>query len=36
LALQAQGFAEKLSKFTKIKIGYFIGGTLVKEDYNTI
>lgn len=34
--MQVQALAEKLSKFTKINISYFIGGTLVKDDYNTI
>ena len=36
LALQVQEMAEKFSKFTKINIAYFIGGTMVKEDYNKI
>lgn len=30
LALQGQALAQKLSKFTKTKIEYFIGGTMVK------
>ena len=32
LALQCQTLAQKLSKFSKCNIGYFIGGTMVKED----
>lgn len=33
LALQIQALAQKISKFTKINIEFFIGGTMVKEDY---
>jgi ATP-dependent RNA helicase DDX6/DHH1 len=36
LALQIQALAQKLSKFSKINIEFFIGGTMVKEDYNKI
>ena len=36
LALQGQSLAQRLSKFTKANIGYFIGGTIVKEDLNKI
>jgi superfamily II DNA/RNA helicase len=33
LALQIQALAMLISKFTKINIEFFIGGTMVKEDY---
>lgn len=36
LALQVQALALKIGKFTKINIEYFIGGTMVKEDYAKI
>ena len=36
LALQIQALAQKISKFTKINIEFFIGGTMVKEDYQKI
>lgn len=36
LALQVQALAQKFSKFTKAHIEFFIGGTMVKEDYNKI
>ena len=36
LALQGQTLAQKISKFKKINIEYFIGGTMVKEDYAKI
>ena len=36
LALQVQTLAQKISKFTKIRIQFFIGGTIVQEDYNKI
>ncbi len=36
LALQVQALAQKISKFNKTNIEFFIGGTMVKEDYNKI
>lgn len=36
LALQVQELAQKICKFTKCSIEYFIGGTMVKEDYAKI
>lgn len=36
LALQVQSLAQKIGKFTKINIEFFIGGTMVREDYNKI
>jgi superfamily II DNA/RNA helicase len=36
LALQVQSLAQKISKFTKTNIEFFIGGTMVKEDYAKI
>lgn len=36
LALQVQSLAQKICKFTKTNIEFFIGGTMVKEDYNKI
>ena len=36
LAPQVQVLAQKLSKFTKINIEFFIGGTIIREDYNKI
>jgi len=36
LALQVQALAQKISKFKKINIELFIGGTMVKEDYAKI
>lgn len=36
LALQVQTLAQKIGKFAKINIEYFIGGTMVKDDYAKI
>ena len=36
LAPQVQVLAQKLSKFTKINIEFFIGGTIIREDYAKI
>lgn len=36
LALQVQNLSQKISKFKKVNIELFIGGTMVKEDYTKI
>lgn len=34
--MQVQSLGKIISKFTKTSIGFFIGGTMVKEDYQKI